>query len=58
MSTSREELALQLTLKALENNLILQMYSPDKGPGEINSQTAYSVAEFYNNIFQALDKEI
>lgn len=58
MSISREELALQLTLKALENGLVLPLLSHDDGPGEINTKTAYSVAEFYNNIFVAIDKRV
>lgn len=50
MSISREEIALQITLKAIEHDLVLMLGSPDKGAGEINILTAHSIAEVYNNI--------
>ena len=54
MSLSKEEIALQITLKAIEHDLVLMLLSPDKGAGEVNSLTANSIAEVYNNILSGI----
>ena len=54
MSMGKEEIALNITLKPIENGLVLALRKPENESSEVNSNTAASVGEFYNTILNTI----
>lgn len=51
---SKTDIALQLTIKMIENGLITRIVTPDNSASDVNLHTANSVSQVYQSILDSL----